>query len=249
MGATLENTERPKCGTDEGCQAVIRALDPAERPTSTISKADAKCRFFWRMGAVPPETRFPGLNMQNVVPEAFKDRWEPLMDGWGGQLLGSVDTVARMLAVGLGIDESTFSQAAEYGSHLLAPTASNLDKYGDVGHVLAGFHTDLNFLTIHGRSRFPGLFVWARNVGKRMAVKVPPGHLLVQAGKQLEHLTGGLVLAGYHEVVVTPATVETMQKRRADPATADRPSIRISSTLFHHLSSDYKCAFSSLSPT
>merc|ERR1711939_520012 len=25
VGATLENTERPKCGTDEGCQAVIRA--------------------------------------------------------------------------------------------------------------------------------------------------------------------------------------------------------------------------------
>lgn len=33
---------------------------------------------------------------------------------------------------------------------------------------------------------------------------MPPGNgnLLVQAGKQLEHLTGGLIKAGYHEVVV-----------------------------------------------
>ncbi|KAJ8084422.1 hypothetical protein PM082_003192 [Marasmius tenuissimus] len=54
---------------------------------------------------------------------------------------------------------------------------------------LAGFHTDLNFLTIHGRSHFPGLRLWARNTGKRIAVQMPPGnYLLVQVGKQLEHL-------------------------------------------------------------
>ena len=63
--------------------------------------------------------------------------------------------------------------------------------------------------TIHGRSRYPGLHVWARNTGKRILVKVPPGrHLLVQAGKQIEHLTGGLIKAGLHEVVVNDKTVE-----------------------------------------
>jgi hypothetical protein len=35
--------------------------------------------------------------------------------------------------------------------------------------------------------------IWARNSGKRIAAKVPEGHLLVQAGKQLEWITGGLV--------------------------------------------------------
>ena len=93
--------------------------------------------------------------------------------------------------------------------HLLAPTASDLVKYGEVNTILAGFHTDLNFLTIHGRSRYPGLHIWARNTGKRIAVKFPSTgrYLLVQAGKQLEHLTGGLVKAGYHEVVVNESTV------------------------------------------
>ncbi len=94
--------------------------------------------------------------------------------------------------------------------HLLAPTASDLLKYGKKDTILAGFHTDLNFLTIHGRSRYPGLHIWARNSGKRIPVKFPSTgrYLLVQAGKQLEHITGGLIMAGYHEVVVNENTVE-----------------------------------------
>ena len=93
--------------------------------------------------------------------------------------------------------------------HLLAPTASDLVKYNEKDTILAGFHTDLNFLTIHGRSRYPGLHIWARNTGKRILVQFSPTgrYLLVQAGKQLEHLTGGLIKAGYHEVVVNEPTL------------------------------------------
>ena len=122
--------------------------------------------------------------------------------------------------------------------HLLAPTASDLAKYGQQDTILAGFHTDLNFLTIHGRSRYPGLHIWARNTGRRIAVRIPPGgaNLLVQAGKQLEHVTGGLVKAGYHEVVVNEATVATVARRKEE--FPDRPLVRISSTFFWHLSSD-----------
>lgn len=106
---------------------------------------------------------------------------------------------------------------------------------------MAGFHTDLNFLTIHGRSRYPGLHIWARNTGKRIPVKIPQGnYLLVQAGKQLEHITGGLIKAGYHEVVVNQQTINTIERREAE--FPDRPLIRISSTFFWHLSSDHDLA-------
>jgi len=115
-------------------------------------------------------------------------------------------------------------------------------------------------LTIHGRSRYPGLNIWARNTGKRIPVVFPKEgkFLLVQAGKQLEHLTGGLIKAGYHEVVVNDATLAVSCPpvmaivnllifdhmdfqavgRRAE-AYPDRPQIRISSTFFYHLSSDF----------
>jgi isopenicillin N synthase-like dioxygenase len=146
-----------------------------------------------------------------------------------------------MTAVGLGLPATHFSDAGKYGSHLLAPTSSDLQKYGEKDTILAGFHTDINFLTIHGRSRYPGLNIWARNTGNRIAVKIPPGnYLLVQAGKQIEHITGGLIKAGYHEVVVNERTIETIERRKTE--LPDRPLVRISSTMFWHLSSDHDLA-------
>lgn len=143
-----------------------------------------------------------------------------------------------MTAVGLGLPAGTFKDAGRYGPHLLAPTASDLNKYGEKDTILAGFHTDLNFLTIHGRSRYPGLHIWARNTGKRIAVKIPQGnYLLVQAGKQLEHITGGLIKAGFHEVVVNEKTVEVINSRKQN--FPERPLVRISSTFFWHLNSDH----------
>ncbi|SPO01005.1 uncharacterized protein DNG_03753 [Cephalotrichum gorgonifer] len=143
-----------------------------------------------------------------------------------------------MTAVGLGLPAETFSNAGKYGPHLLAPTASDLVKYGENNTILAGFHTDLNFLTIHGRSRYPGLHIWARNTGRRIPVSIPPGNnLLVQAGKQLEHITGGLVKAGFHEVVVNQRTVDVIERRKVE--NPDRPLVRISSTFFWHLGSDF----------
>jgi isopenicillin N synthase-like dioxygenase len=92
------------------------------------------------------------------------------------------------------------------GPHKLAPTASDLVKH-DVGTVFAGFHYDFNFLTIHGKSRYPGLFAWLRT-GERFTVNVPEGHLLLQAGKQFEWLTGGYINCGYHEVIYTEKVKE-----------------------------------------
>ncbi|KEY65291.1 hypothetical protein S7711_01809 [Stachybotrys chartarum IBT 7711] len=245
IGVTLENTEKPKCAVDEPCLDVIRRLQPDQRPLDITGHApDPKCRFFWRMVEKPPyETQFPGLNAANIVPEAphIRDRWTPVMDQWGSSMKNAVSQLAEMTAVGLGLPADHFSNAGRYGPHLLAPTASDLQKYGQKDTILAGFHTDLNFLTIHGRSRYPGLHIWARNTGARIPVKIPPGnHLLVQAGKQIEHITGGLIKAGFHEVVVNDKTVETIERRKAEHP--DRPLVRISSTLFWHLSSDFDLA-------
>ncbi|KAF8506789.1 Clavaminate synthase-like protein [Russula emetica] len=246
VGVTLENTEKPKCAVDEPCLRVIARLDPGQRPLDiTAHQPDPKCRFFWRMGDMPPyETQFPALNAVNVVPQAesLKDRWAPIMEKWGSSMKSAVEGLAQMVAVGLALPPETFTDAGRYGPHLLAPTASDLVKYNEKDTILAGFHTDLNFLTIHGRSRYPGLHIWARNTGKRILVQFPPTgrYLLVQAGKQLEHLTGGLIKAGYHEVVVNEATLTTIQRRKVE--FPDRPLIRISSTFFWHLSSDYDLA-------
>lgn len=44
-GATLANTEKPKCHSHDECQAVIASLDPDERPLDLHAEfADPKCR-------------------------------------------------------------------------------------------------------------------------------------------------------------------------------------------------------------
>jgi isopenicillin N synthase-like dioxygenase len=94
-------------------------------------------------------------------------------------------------------------------------------------------NSDLNLLTIHGKSRFPGLYIWTPQ-GKKLLVRIREGCLLVQAGKQLEWLTGGKIKAGFHEVVVVPETIEAMKSQ----SEKQRPLWRISSTLFAHTASD-----------
>ena len=134
-----------------------------------------------------------------------------------------------MIAIGLDLFTGTFREAGRYGffffqkkyypwsiyscvwclfdrRHILAPTSSDLVKCVQKGTILAKFHSDINFLTIHGRSRYPSLDIWARNTGQRIGVEILPGHnFLVQAWTY--HWWTD-IKAGFHEVVVNDQTLE-----------------------------------------
>jgi isopenicillin N synthase-like dioxygenase len=97
-------------------------------------------RFFWRIGEVPQTTKFPQLNAAPVLPKAFPD-WTERMNAWGDKMHLAIHTLAEMLAIGFGLPIDTFTKLTENGPHLLAPTGSDLELYGKVGTVLAGFHT------------------------------------------------------------------------------------------------------------
>jgi isopenicillin N synthase-like dioxygenase len=141
---------------------------------------DSKWRFFWKIGERPEEVKD---DIPQTIPEDFPE-WEEQMNKWGGQMIDGCFVVAEMAAVGMGLASDTFSSKMVGGPHLLAPTASDLIKY-PVGTAFASFHYDLNFITIHGKSRYPGLFLWTRE-WKKMPVKIPAGCLLLQAGIMFE---------------------------------------------------------------
>ena len=107
----------------------------------------------------------------------------------------------------------------------------DLTQHAQAGQLFAGFHYDFNFLTVHGKSRYPGLHVWLRD-GTRVPVRVPDGCLLLQAGRQLAWLTGGDIEEGMHEVVCTPETLAAVKRARIDGC---RPLWRVSSTVFAHI--------------
>jgi isopenicillin N synthase-like dioxygenase len=174
VGVTPENVERPRDHAQR-----ISSYGEQDKPlSSAVPTKDPKWRFFWRVGPRPEVTEFPSQNMDDVVPPEFPE-WKEVMDMWGGKMTDALFTLAEMAAVGFNMEKDTFTKRMMFGSHLLAPTGSNYNKYNEEGTVLAGFHYDLNFLTIHGKSRFPGLYVWTRE-GVKTPVSVPDGCLIVQ---------------------------------------------------------------------
>ncbi|XP_073010315.1 uncharacterized protein [Typha latifolia] len=231
VGVTPEGVEIPRSLVDEDVKGKIRSM-PKEFQPSIPMGPDPKWRYMWRVGPRPENTCFKELNSEPVIPEGFPE-WKETMDTWGLKMISAIEAVAEMAAIGFGLSKDAFTSLMKQGPHLLAPTGSDLQRHGSEGTVFAGYHYDLNFLTIHGRSRFPGLSIWLRS-GQKMEVKVPVGCLLIQTGKQLEWLTGGECLAGMHEVVVTKRTLQAVALARQQT----RSLWRVSSTLFAHIASD-----------
>jgi len=228
VGVTPSFIERPR----DHCSR-MGSLGPDNKPLSVCPpELDPKWRFFWRVGERPAKTNYPDLNAAPVIPEEIPE-WPQVMDSWGFLLINAVTTLSEMCAVGFDLSPDEFTKRLKFGPHLLAPTGSNFNEFNALNTVLAGYHYDLNFLTIHGKSRYPGLNIWTRE-GERVGVKVPDGCLFVQAGKQIEYLTGGHILAGFHEVIVAQSTIDTMEKKKE----LGESLWRVSSTLFSHAASD-----------
>lgn len=225
VGATPENIEKAR----NHCERINNYPEEHRPQTDCPPQVDAKWRYFWRVGELPENHGV--LEKANVVPEEFPE-WREVMDQWGELMLNAVKGVVRMFEIGVGLPENYLIDMMQYAPHLLAPTGSDLAKY-EPGTIFAGYHYDLNFITIHGKSRFPGLYIWLRN-GQKVPVRVPDGCLLLQAGKMFEYLTGGYVLAGFHEVVYSEAAKKVADEARSQ----NRPLWRVSSTLFSHLRHD-----------
>ncbi|KAI7755258.1 hypothetical protein M8C21_021577 [Ambrosia artemisiifolia] len=231
VGVTPEGVEVPRSLVDEEMQKKLKSL-PEDCQPLTPTGPDPKWRYMWRIGSRPSTTKFQELNSEPVIPEGFPE-WKETMDSWGSKMVSAIEVVAEMAAIGFGLPNDAFTSLMKQGPHLLAPTGSDLKRHGKEGTVFAGYHYDLNFLTIHGRSRFPGLSIWLRN-GKKVEVKVPVGCLLIQTGKQIEWLTAGECIAGMHEVVVNKRTLDAIKAASQE----NRSLWRVSSTLFSHIASD-----------
>lgn len=228
VGVTPELIEKAR----NHCK-IMGVYDGDNKPLSPCPpEKDTKWRFFWRIGPRPESSKFPSLNMEPVIPPEIPE-WKDVMDSWGQHMLDALFSFAEMAAIGFNLPANSFTDLMRFGPHLLAPTGTDLNKYGTKNTIVAGFHYDLNFLTIHGKSRFPGLYVWTRN-GQKKQVSVPDNCLLIQAGKQIEYLTGGHVLAGFHEVVVNDNTIAVINKKRSE----NKSLWRVSSTLFSNIQSD-----------
>ena len=131
-GATPEFIEKAR----NHCE-FVKTFATEHKPMSECPPAyDAKWRFFWRIGEKPSGDRM--IDPPKTIPKDFEN-WETIMDRWGNLMLDACFTVAEMTAIGLDLEPNTFKDKMIGGTHLLAPTGSDLEKY-EKGTVFAGFH-------------------------------------------------------------------------------------------------------------
>jgi hypothetical protein len=69
------------------------------------------------------------------------------------------------------------------GANKLSPNANDLRRCKKMEPFI-GFHYDFTFMTLHGKCRFPGLYIWLAN-GEKLKVSLPKGHIFIQAGSEL----------------------------------------------------------------
>eukprot|EP01035_Chromulina_nebulosa_P042156 gene42156-57083_t len=118
VGVTPSHIEKPRehCGK-------MGVMNGDDKPLSPCPpEFDAKWRFFWRTGPVPPQTEFPVQNMDAVIPLGFPE-WSEVMNMWGGKMTDALFTLAEMAAVGFEMpSKDAFTSRMLFGPHLLAPT-------------------------------------------------------------------------------------------------------------------------------
>lgn len=225
-GVTPEFTERARKHSE-----TIQSYSPKNAPlTPQPPPKDSKWRYMYPLGEVQTADEFP---MPKVVPEDFPE-FKELSEQWSATMLDTVFSVSQLLAVGLGLPEDTFVSRMQSAAHLLGPTGSCIKKDGK-DTILAGFHYDFCYMTIHGKSNYPGLFIWLSD-GTKLPVVLEDGYLLIQSGLELEMFTGGLIKAGMHEVVVTDRARALAEERMA--LGIPHSNWRVSSTVFAHVRHD-----------
>lgn len=226
VGLTPEFIEKPR----DHCELIHRL--PKEHSAQKPKDFDPKQRWFHRLTPIDPNTEFPLITGENVIPQELPE-WKEIIENMGDCFMNVFDSLLKLLAEELGLEYNYFVDLCHQGNHMIAPTFSDFRKYNKKDTILAGFHSDISFFTIHGKSKFSGLNIWTRN-NEKIQVSVPNGYFLVQAGKQLQYITGGYILAGFHEVVVNDKTIQQIQLAKEN----NQPLVRISSTFFGHINSD-----------
>ena len=225
-GITPEFTERARKHKE-----TIAMLHEEEWPlTPQPPPKDSKWRYMYKVGNRKDSEDF---SMPKVIPKDFPD-FERLSDEWSNSMVKTLLSVSELLASGLGLEQDAFLSKMERGAHILGPTGSDMKKF-DAGTILAGFHYDFCMLTIHGKSNYPGLFIWLRD-GTKLPVVLEDGYLLIQSGKELEIFTGGLIKAGLHEVIITERAKEIYKER--EELGIPHANWRVSSTVFGHVEHD-----------
>jgi isopenicillin N synthase-like dioxygenase len=150
--------------------------------------------------AHPLRRRYPSHYHDQVLPEADVPGITAVLTTFHRRVLDIQRRFLRVIAEGLGCEESFFDDLLADGSTLTrAIHYPPMTTAPAPGHVWAAPHTDINLITALPRASGPGLQLltpagWAD-------VDAPDGNVIINSGIMLERLTNGVIPAGVHRVV------------------------------------------------
>jgi len=177
--------------------------------TSEIPSPERFWRYMWR---IDDHTVKKDINYLKEQSEPEIPGFSQTLNSAGAAMVASMRTVSEMLEIGLGLREGDLTNRIKTGNHMLSPVGTCLNAYACRDKTISSFHKDLNYITVHGKCRYPGLIIWLPN-GKRIPVFTPPGSMIMQVGSCLEYLTGGYFKAGYHEVIFSKELMRIYQEK------------------------------------
>ena len=152
----------------------------------------------------PLRDRFPLRYMEQVLPEAAVPGITKVLNAFHETLLDLQRRFLRIIALGIGCHETFFEHMLRHGAALSrAIHYPAMDLAPSQEHVWAGEHGDINLVTALPRATARGLQV--KVDGGWVDASPPTGHVIVNTGIMLEHLTNGVIPIGIHRVVADPA--------------------------------------------
>jgi isopenicillin N synthase-like dioxygenase len=251
VGYMPPHTEHAQADVEYG-EFIARIDNEADKPVPHIG-SNPIARFMAPIGERASSEEFPELNLPPVTV-AEVPGMNASIDDLGHLLHRAGLAVSEYISVGLQRPPKLLRDMLEHpdGPHCLAPTGVHLreefarknpGRVSDTDllnwlrnerYCLDGFHNDVNLITVHARANTPGLHTWSALGERYDALTVPEGCLLVQSGRQLRHLTGGLIPAMYHEVTTTPGMIPYAR----DELEAGRDPVRVGCPFFVHVRSD-----------
>jgi isopenicillin N synthase-like dioxygenase len=251
VGYMPPHTEHAQGDAEYG-EFIARIENEADKPVPHVG-SNPIARFMAPIGERASSEEFPELNLPPVTV-AEVPGIDASIDELGHLLHRAGLAVSEYISVGLQQSPRLLRDMLEHpdGPHCLAPTGVNLREEFAKAHAarvastdlirwlererycLDGFHNDVNLITVHARANTPGLHTWSAHGERYDALTVPEGCLLVQSGRQLRHLTAGLIPAMYHEVTTTPGMIPYARAELE----AGRDPIRVGCPFFVHVRSD-----------
>lgn len=149
----------------------------------------------------PLRTKYPHRYHDPIFPEQDLPGSAALLTEFHDTLGQLQRRFLRVIAEGIGAHHSYFDTMTEEGSHLTRAIRypPMQDAPADGGHLWAEEHGDINLITALPRATARGLQV--RTDSGWVDAVPPDGHVIINTGIMLEHLTNGMIPIGWHRVV------------------------------------------------